>query len=691
MMEDIVLKLRELLDNKIILLNNKLKEIENNNLKDSYDMINKFKLLYINTGEIDLELLSSFYDELIEYDVESLDDYRGYNEIITLAKDKKFNNNFDNIASSFIIKLNVLIEKCNLLLNKKMKLYGRIGYEKKKIEDAIGEYEKIGSLLEKISFSRMLSEEEYLIVVDYLMSEDLDEELKEYFVRELTIQNSKLMEIKVNKVLDDRRRQQERQIVERQRLLEEEIKEEKDRKLVINEDSISSIVSDENIEEKRNLEDMLGKLLDDSQLIIYNKAKNIILSNINVDEDVCNIVSLCNDDDRSLEDRLAYYNAFSDKEKKMCIYFDLKNYLINDFENNILNNNFDENLFNMIEMFVSSYENIEYREKLIEEANSYGYFDLLNELGMYDKVKELEDFYSIYNEVKNACSGDKAINDLYSNYIAEFINKESEFIEFVKNYYINRNSENLELLELSFEELIDKINAIKILYNELQFLKDDSKVDLLKIGCDLYSLNVGAIKNIISFLGDDDRVVSVIEEDIINDRRLNAQNNKLGSNFNKIVSYIGEDFVAKNGQSRSNKVKTSLYSKKFLEEFQPKEDKNGFSRIFYTRFNVHISDIFPELGDDVHLMFILNVGYGNTDGSVKAQINYDALDRCYTDRNKIREILSIFNADRSSMSSEEREKNIKFICEYLKRQCIKLGHFSNSCEMERVKKLGGGK
>ena len=90
-------------------------------------------------------------------------------------------------------------------------------------------------------------------------------------------------------------------------------------------------------------------------------------------------------------------------------------------------------------------------------------------------------------------------------------------------------------------------------------------------------------------------------------------------------------------------------------------------------------------------MFILNVGYGNTDGSVKAQINYDALDRCYTDRNKIREILSIFNADRSSMSSEEREKNIKFICEYLKRQCIKLGHFSNSCEMERVKKLGGGK
>ena len=94
------------------------------------------------------------------------------------------------------------------------------------------------------------------------------------------------MEIKVNKVLDDRRRQQERQIVERQRLLEEEIKEEKDRKLVINEDSISSTVSDENIEEKRNLEDMLGKLLDDSQLIIYNKAKNIILSNINVDEDV---------------------------------------------------------------------------------------------------------------------------------------------------------------------------------------------------------------------------------------------------------------------------------------------------------------------------------------------------------------------------------------------------------------------
>ena len=103
MMEDIVLKLRELLDNKIILLNNKLKEIENNNLKDSYDMINKFKLLYINTGEIDLELLSSFYDELIEYDVESLDNYRGYNEIITLARDKKFNNNFDNIASSFII------------------------------------------------------------------------------------------------------------------------------------------------------------------------------------------------------------------------------------------------------------------------------------------------------------------------------------------------------------------------------------------------------------------------------------------------------------------------------------------------------------------------------------------------------------------------------------------------------------
>ena len=45
MMEDIVLKLRELLDNKIILLNNKLNELENNNLKESYDEINKFKLL----------------------------------------------------------------------------------------------------------------------------------------------------------------------------------------------------------------------------------------------------------------------------------------------------------------------------------------------------------------------------------------------------------------------------------------------------------------------------------------------------------------------------------------------------------------------------------------------------------------------------------------------------------------------
>ena len=98
-----------------------------------------------------------FYDELIEYGVESLDDYRGYNEIIIVARDKKFNNNFDNIANSMIAKINVLIEKCNFLLHKKISLYGRIGFEKKKIEDAISEYENIGLILEKISFSIMTS------------------------------------------------------------------------------------------------------------------------------------------------------------------------------------------------------------------------------------------------------------------------------------------------------------------------------------------------------------------------------------------------------------------------------------------------------------------------------------------------------------------------------------------------------
>ena len=62
MMEEIIIKLKALLEKKISLLNENFNDLENSNVEQICYNINSFNLLYKNTGLIDLELLSSFYN-----------------------------------------------------------------------------------------------------------------------------------------------------------------------------------------------------------------------------------------------------------------------------------------------------------------------------------------------------------------------------------------------------------------------------------------------------------------------------------------------------------------------------------------------------------------------------------------------------------------------------------------------------
>lgn len=678
-MNEIIIKIKELIKEKINIIEKTLEELENDGKLEQYNIAKRFMDNYNNLGVIDFDALALFFDNLNIDKSKNIEYYINLHQLVGQVKESNNYGVFNSYIELYNKEFDSLIMAINSYVSKLVSSLGKIGFEKRELTDLISQYSKFNKILETINNNFVISSDDYSFLVDFVLGlENISDEMKLNFVCFVAKQNCFIMNKNIELASSERRKKQE----EQHKNLEEVIRDERN----------ESVVDSDSIEENVDLNTCLEKFLSEEQLNMYNTAKEISLRNFSQNVDYDEIIEFCSSNNFSLSDRISYYSVCDSFGQQYCIVNDLKNNLLLKFENKILNNDFDKDLFDVISGIVLYYQKlIEEEKRLIEEeklkemADSTDYLDLLDSLGMIDKVNKLKEVDDFINQCFIEFDDNKVLEATILSYIIDLNNSKDELKNSVKDCFVNKSDDSIKMVNLFFDEVINKYNYIKEVYNNFSYSAIEENDKYLNYTNDFYN-GLSSVKNIVVFPFDDGSLVPIIESDIENDVRVHDKDKSFKSNLKKLGIMIGNDFVAKQGQDKDNLVKAKGYSEEFLEEFKIKRATNGHSRIFYGRYKTSLSEIFPEFDADTHLLFVFEIGYANVDGKQKEDIYTESLARCRDDKESIRRIKDLFNTDWSMVSETEKQKRIKMIREYLTRQNIKFGHFIEKCESKNLSK-----
>lgn len=632
-MDNLLQKLIYSINIEIDSINQKISNIDNNIENNIYNNINNFLIKYNKDNEFDFSLLETFIDKLEPNNLLSLNDYK---KIISLIESLENNQILTNFLEDAKVIVNSLIDKSIVL---SQKILDDINNKKQLLSDELLKKKKILDILEKISNKEYIDDKDFNYIINIVNSGFLD-------------------------------------------LTKEETK-----SFIINLVKENAIIMKEKIEEKKGkdvlptIDVLIANLLTHNQAILYYKAKKLI-KNYNITKTEEDVILYLLKPNSSIETRLNIYSEFSnDKNISELIIKDIELNILSEIDKNLVNNIVDDNLFTILEYLLNKIKEIQEKEK-------FDYKNYLTELNNNDSIDMLTKVENLISKCISASNNDKAINDTLNQYIDNLKNVINNYINSLWEYKNNNNDENKEYMELSYNEVIEEYNKLLDITTELFMTNKGVRKLYFDEALKFYD-SLDHINNIIVFVNDDETDISIIESDIENNRRLSNKNQIYRAVIAKINSMIMDSFDVGLGQPRNNKAKSQNYTTSFLKEFGIRGIHVGDARILYSRHSTTLSEVYPNLKDNPHIIVLYEVAYGATDGTKKSSIYELAIKRCYDNSENLRNIISLFKTDWSSLTDSEKKEKKELINNYLIRNQIKLGHLISNLPEFNINKAGG--
>ena len=679
-MSEVTLKIKQILENSI-----EQNQAEKNNktiqeLSKQLNSIQEIIFQYEKYHNLQLEKLSIIYEKLNQENLKTIEEYNQLLELLNYFKQNNTNQLFDHDIQKIEILFNDLlteIKKLGVQFQKKIEEQNKI--ELKRTANILKD-QKLLCILEEFDQEKILSFNHFDMIYQYLKNEctDLSEDEKVELIYEMTLQNAKLMDknikleqVKQNRIIQNEKRTQEQKL--EQQVIEEESKLNQDESIqeVIKDNSNQSIAFDDFTPEQQSL---------------YQQAKEILSQYNDFSEEINTFVEKRNSEDKTVEERLIWYKTISTSPEfqKSIIAKDISYHIIKNLESNHSNQFLNEKLFRELKILMKAF----YEEHKPEK--DFDYIETLKNLNLVDQLELCNKIDELMEPISQNMKENKEFATTISQYIQSLTHSKIDFIQSLKDYSEVQNDETTELLNLLSDELYDKYKEVEKILSYYIFSTPSNQNEMLEKAKSFYS-EINPLNNIIVFVNDNDDVTSIIETDIEEERRMSSKSKRYSSTLNKLRMMASDNFIASGGQAKDDHVKSKIYKKEFLENFQVKSTHNGEARIFYSRFRTNLKEIFPECNENLHILFIYEVGYGASDKQKKADINALALSRAYSARSRITEICSLLMTDWNKISLAEREEKQKEIKEYLRRQSIKLGHFISRAEEPKSLEEGRGK
>ena len=685
-MEEIIARIIEDIDTNNEVYSKKIKELNNNNLSDVFENAKRVVNVYENDKTINIEYLSTIIEHLDSERVLSLERYTQIISMLSNIKQINKNGTYNSDIEQLEKILENLFIEIKKMSSKLLKNIQNYGHQKREYTSMLLNNKKIKYILNEIEAKRIISQENYNSISKYILeSKLLTDEEKKLFISSLTKQNVSLMSnmIKMKRLKEKRKKElEEKKKIEKQK---EKIEKERQKEKIKQE---KQKIKEKTIEEKEDESKQIDKLkqsLTEEQFELYMEAKRIISTVTLTDEEIKKIASQLININTSIEDRKELYETQSElSSRKELIVQDISINILSNIEKNLHNIKTRTELFDLLKKLLSEYETIIEKEIIEEEEKKFDYITVLKELGL---IKESE-LCRKTDELIEKCFSDgkenKPLKDTCGQFIEVLHQAKEEFIESIKEYVEDPKQNGIDVIEMFYEEMLDKYTQLKKIYDSFIYLEPNRQQQLLDNASEFYS-EIHKKRNIIVFVNDDENIIPIIENDIENDKSLSEK--YFGQTLDKLRLMVEDDFIARQGQSKDDKAKDSKYSEDFLKEFGVRSTHNGHSRIFYSRFNTTLDKMSSDYDKNTHLLFIFEVGYGNTDGNKKTTINYEALRRCYKDRKNIRKIIELFNTDWDSIKDPNKKAAIeRTINQYLTRQNLKLGHFINKVKEQQLER-----
>jgi len=410
---------------------------------------------------------------------------------------------------------------------------------------------------------------------------------------------------------------------------------------------------------------------------MLDKAKEISTLDYELSEELeCAIELLSYASD--VDDRVSIYESFENLENtKSIIIYDLKNNIIPKILNNEINNDDAKKILEEVLAEYSLCLNYIAEENNIEKS----FFEKLDELKLDNEKKLCMEIDVIMIQIKDILFGEQGRNanltsEVYNSLFYKFEELKKAYIEYkgvINILYLDpNNEENLKLKQSTSSALEKKFNDLNLFY-ESNVISEEKYIEL----ADEFYSNSGQEKNIYIFLGEDENQ-SYIDQDM--NGKLFENKDLMDSVLRLLHQNVDNNFYAEG----NHRAKTDNYSEEFINKYRIKSLKSPQVRISYGRYNSSIGQIYPEYGNNPHIILLFALGYGKVDTSKKRESFDEAWKRCFDNQSKVDEIIRLFNVDWSKLSKEEAESHREVLDSILRDSKIKLG------KMIEKSKIKGG-
>lgn len=197
MIEEVFLKLEELLTKEIEINNSKKTEIDSNFIK-KLKSIENFLDNYPNN--FDVELLNDFIDELDFEGLRSADKYKSIINYASFCEKNNINGIFDFDISTTKEIISKLITECKKLLSLKNNYIKREKEKNLKLDEKIKFNKNILSIINKFKTAQFLNPNDYMKLVNYLLTIE-NHDLSLLVIAYITEANAKYMETEIKKAV----------------------------------------------------------------------------------------------------------------------------------------------------------------------------------------------------------------------------------------------------------------------------------------------------------------------------------------------------------------------------------------------------------------------------------------------------------------------------------------------------------
>lgn len=655
---------------------NKIEQLikHTNKEKEEYILINNALefVEQLKKGNFDEKLLNTFYFKLKLTD--RIETIKQTNEFLKMLENKNIKSQFEHqacVSKKKIQEFEYEIHKFSSLNRR-----SRLGYEITYNEKEIDIYNRILNSIDSGNFTKILDGEELDTFVRILENSSLSDFEKCTLMYDLTLSNANKMRIISNQT---KQRKKAEKIVEKQNKIKINAE-----TINLTEDVLEKINSiDENSDEYDSLLEKAKIIIDSVQLEELTESENKIVE--------LTLIKL--KDDFEINRSINYSIKDNYKVKRKIIYKDISEILIPKFESSSKEEK--ENIIILIKDAIEKFEKLE--QEIIDEKSKIekeNFNNCLEEFKTDEQIQFIETIKNTIMELKEKLFDNyrqldnetyNELHSIYNDLISAYKDYDCSLNGFADEQLEEEDIEELkEILNYSYDLMKEKYKIIK---NLLRNLNSSPKEDLYQKGLECYK---GDIHNIIVFADNQDEQKSIIENDILDDENLEKSDYK--KVLDEIKKIIYDDFKEANGIANDHKVKYSA-TEEFKKKYKLKSNKCGQTRIIYGRYSTNLSKVFPDLKYDPHIYMIYKVSYGSFDGTKKANVFSGGVNRCYKNISYIDHVIELMKLDWEKLAKNKEEYEIKKeeINKYLYAQCVKLGHFINTYELEYNNELGDKK